>query len=280
MPFMTDNMFNNVTADEFAQHYLQALGAKVEQHSAHLVRAELTRDQLCTLENRPSNTWFIMNNMPELTTLYLTSQPEEIRDETHWESVQAGSWRFRQMCESAWRIGHMTRVRVTPKTQTAQMYRPFIIFGFEMAFICTQRRTSFVPIAIDLTTGHGGKRAAHALLAQQIDEQIVPASFVIKRTLRYKHAFEIACEHIKDMLRNDETTWSWYYPASYRYQTEREEVEQYWRYHSTDEDDDERHETQRNIMLQELSRRCKPRIKVRTQVGMIALVPDDVNAML
>lgn len=261
------------SGNEFVLEYLQALGVRIEPRGASLVRVEMNREQLCELENRPANTWYAMSSIPELTTLYLTLD-QQPTDEERAETAAPGSWRFDQMRGSARRIGAVTRLRVIPKREDeGLLYRPILIFGFEVLFCCSRQKSSLLPVAVDMVTGASSKALALSLLQRKMDERLLPRLSVRPREMRYKHAFEIACEWVKECISRDQATWDWYYRAAYRLGIELEQVEEYFTQRARD--GEQQLDPEREHAVAEVKKRFKPKVEARTLLGVLVFCPED-----
>src|SRR5690625_1557026 len=158
-PGQVSNAPTNEAAIEFALTYLKLLGARLERPRPGVIRTELDRDQVCELEDRPLGTWYTMQSIPDLTTLYLGlhdhhAVPSDFDSPSSVENIGLHGHRLRQMLASTWRIGHVSRLRVVPRQTTErQLYRPIALFGFEVGRFCNQRMTWPHPVAVDLVDG-------------------------------------------------------------------------------------------------------------------------------
>lgn len=264
---------------EFALMYLQAIGARLEQPYPGIIRTELNRDQVCELENRPMGTWYTMQSVPELTTLYLGiqeldtdggSQPESL------EHIGLHAHRLRQMLTSAWRIGQVSRLRVTPQSAAVRdIYRPFALFGFEVGRCCSQRVTSPYTVAVDLVDGSASHSVAEALLNLPMDEQRVSRAERRRREIRYQYAFDIACESIKEALLADPVLWQWYHRAVDRLHAELDQVNQYFSFRKSEgPNKGENLEQQQKQAVTEVYRRFQPRIQLRARLGLLVYCPE------
>lgn len=269
--YLTGSIDPEEHTPEFAERYLRALGARVEAKSPSLLRSELDRDQLCELENRPKGTWYTANNLPDISTLYLWTDPHAAPEDERAEMLTPGSWRLELIRQSVQRIGAVTRLRVVPKGE-GRMYVPFLIFGFEVARRCLDMSCRLLPVGVNLVTGASGHELATRLFLREVDEAYVPRSQVHPRELRYKHAFEVACEWVKEFMSQDPQTWEWYYRASYRLSTELEQVEAFFEQRRRDGETDLDSEEQQAI--EEVRRRFQPRIEARPALAALVLCPE------
>lgn len=278
MPFLepSDIAPNPTTRDceDLLLRYFAALGARTEWSGPKLLRAELSRDQLCELENRPKGTWYVANHLPEISTLYLrlregTGEAEDERAECGYP----GSWRFELVRQSIRRIGSVTRLRIVPSTTDATTYRPLLVLGFEVAYRCSKRRVTLLPVAVDLVSGFADGPWALDLLTREVDERYVPQELTHKRELRFRHAYEVACEWVKDHIARDAATWDWYYRAQYRLKVELEQVEAF--YGDRIKDEEKELERERDQAIAEVRRRFAPRIEARPVLAVMMLCPEN-----
>lgn len=279
MSLLTQSTHPPDATTEFALAYLKALGARVEHPEPGIIRAELSRDQVCELENRPLGTWYTMQSIPDWTTLYLgiqdPTQPVDRQDD-RIEHIGLHALRLRQMLASAWRIGHLSRLRIVPRhTEKSEFYRPIALFGFEIGRCCSLRVTRSCPMAVDLVDGSASRTLAEALLTLPLDEQRVPRSQRRRRELRYQHAFDIACEAIKQALVEDPALWRWYHQAIDRFYTELDQVNQYFATRATEgPNKDENLEQLQKQAIAEVYRRFQPRIQLRARLGLLLYCPE------
>lgn len=265
---------------EFALAYLQALGARIERAAPGIIRAELNRDQVCELENRPPGTWYTMQSVPDWTTIYLGIQSPTVsntQQDDRVEHIGFHALRLRQMLASAWRIGHVSRLRVVPRNnkEENERYRPIVVFGFEIGRCCSLRATQPYAIAVDLVDGSAGRGLAESLLTLPLDEQYVPRSRRRRRELRYQHAFEIACESIKQTLLEDPAIWRWYHRALDRFCAELDQVNRYFATRAAEEPSkDEDLELMQKQAITEVYRRFHPRIQLRARLGLLLYCPE------
>lgn len=276
MPFLDQDALRALRERElepsqrFVVDYLTALGSRIEHREDNLIRAELTREQLCELEDRPANTWWVANSVPELNTLYLAF--DESGEVSQSELAGSGSWRFLQMTESARRIGRMSRLRLVPRRDEGPLpFRPFLLFQFEVDFLCSRKWTKSVPVAVDLCEGVTSRTLAYHLLEREMDEQPVPKSLRVRREMSYKHAFETACECVKELIQEDAAVWDWHRHAAKRYRQEVLRVEDYFTQLAAE--GDEPPTNARAKALEELADRFRPRIEARTALGLLLYCP-------
>lgn len=273
--YLTQSIPPAVHDREFVLGYLRALGASAEWVADALLRAELTRDQLCEFEGRPARTWYAQQNLPELATLYLWLHDGAPPADERAEAGTKDSWRFDLMRRSVSRIGAVTRLRMVPsRPHDSVLYTPVICFGFQVSLQCAQRMERPVVVGVDLTTGASGEHLAGRILTSRLDMVHVPPAQVRRRELRFKHAFEIACEWVKEHVARDETTWQWYHSASHRFRRELEQVELYFGQRAR-EGEPTAWEAERKQAVEEVRRRFMPRVDARAQVAALVYCPAD-----
>lgn len=277
MPFLDPNLFADPApehlAAEFLPRYFAALGARTEWSAPGVLRAELTRDQLCELEQRPRPTWYTAHYLPEISTLYLNmKEPPSPAADDRCESGLPGSRRFELARASVRRIGPVTRLCVVPRRGEPEMYRPFWVLGFEAALVCSLRRSRLIPVAVDLVTGAADGGKARTLLQREVDERHVPPERVRRRGLRYKDAYEIACEWVKEEVAGDPATWDWYYQAQRRLRLEESRLNAYYGSASGGQTGLDREHAR---ALEEVRRRCAPRVEARLVLAATLLYPED-----
>lgn len=271
-------------AFDFATRYLQALGARTEPVHPTLLRAELSREQYCELTQKPLNTWYIAQTVPEISTLYLVPHGsvdgsdalvDEMPEEA--ESIGLRSHRLQQMIASALRIGRVSRLRVTPPGTAAGLFRPIALIGFQVAWRCSEVRRYPLPVAIDLVDGTASIQLAHHLLGLELDEKRVPSHQRWKRSLSFRHAFEVACECAKEALYHDPDVWEWYRKAQSRLEREHAQVASYFdallAESRTAEKSAEIAERRERLLL-EVEQRFRPRLELRTELGLLLHCPD------
>lgn len=264
---------------EFVLAYLQALGARIEQPESGIIRAELSREQVCELEERPLGTWYTMQSVPDWTTFYFCiHDPNEdgSPEDERVEHIGFHSFRLRQMIASAWRVGHLSRLRIVPNAHDDRViYRPIALFGFEIGRCCSLRTTRPYPIAVDMVDGSASRAVAEALLTLPLDEQRVPRTQRRRRELRYQHAFDIACESIKQALVEDPSMWSWYHRAVDRFYAELDQVNQYFSTRAVEgANKGENLELQQKQAIAEIYKRFQPRIQLRARLGLLVDCPE------
>src|SRR5690606_20931292 len=135
------------------------------------------------------------------------------------------------------------------------------------------RLNYLVPVAVDMVNGTFGEELAQRILSSRMDETYVPPSQIRRRERRYKHAFEIACECVKDRLAQDANVWDWYYRAIYRLNNELEQVSAYFVQRMRDGESDL--EAEQEQALEEVRRRFAPRVEARTVLAALVLCPEN-----
>lgn len=280
MPFLDSRYLTQAVAPAehdrmFVAGYLSALGAATQWIDESLLRAELTRDQLCELEGRPVRTWYAQHSLPELATLYLWLDGASQAPDPRAESGARDTFRFELMRRSARRIGAVTRLRMVPRHEGDEIrYVPVIVFGFEVALCCLRRTRKAVAVAVDLRSGAAGEQLAHRILESRLDTVAVPPAQVLRRELRFKHAFEIACEWVKDCVARDERTWDWYHHAVRRLRVELDQVETYFAEQTrTGETSDL--SAERAQAVEEVRRRFSPRVEARAVLAALVYCPEE-----
>lgn len=280
MPFLDRQYLSQTIAPsthnrDFVFGYLSALGASAQWMDDSLLRAELTRDQLCELEGRPVRTWYAQQNLPELVSLYLWLNSSQPCPDERAEAGVTDSWRFEQMRRSVSRIGSVTRLRMVPRReQDSTLYTPVICFGFEVALRCCRRIIRPVAVAVDLRTGASGEHLAGRILGSHLDTTYVPPSQLLPRELRFKHAFEIACEWVKEHITRDGATWEWHLDAIRRLRSELEQVKGYFAQLTRDGDSPDLAAAKAQA-LDEVRRRFEPRVEARALLAALVYCPVD-----
>lgn len=279
MGFIERSVMDGDTMDEamhreFVLGYLKALGARFEWTGPHMLRCELTRDQIRELENRPAPTWYTANHLPELSTLYLWLTDELPKGHENAERATNGSWRADLMRRSVERIGSVTRLRMTPRHPASSItYVPVLCLGFQVAFCCAQRNIRLLPVAVNMVTGQCGGRLARYLLLAPLDSEPVDPRRIKRKELRYKHAFEIATEWVKEEISTDPATWAWYYRAAHRLQREAEQLEAYFAQRLRDGESDLEQASRK--AHEELNRRFRPRVEARPVLAALIYCPEN-----
>lgn len=132
----------------FAADVLRRLGARVEPDTGGL-RAELTREQLETLEGRPL--WTLPAG--SLITLHLAFDQAEAGGDERAELLVPGSFRLDQLCRVALERGRMGRAWLAVPGVRARRFRPYLVFHFRLTYVGPDPRERLAAVAVDLVAG-------------------------------------------------------------------------------------------------------------------------------
>lgn len=192
----------------FADRFFESIGARIENIPAGM-RVELTKEPLELLEGR--TLWgFGMPWSDGLATLYLafpdgaSSGPDVVEADVPMETVAPGSFRLRQMCAAALRLGAVGRGFILGDRTDAAPLRPWIVFHFVITYVGRDIRERLASMAVDLVSGH-------ALPSPSLTDEIIsPTSDgadALSPRLSVGEAHERAVEAVCRDIADEDPTW-------------------------------------------------------------------------
>jgi hypothetical protein len=262
----------SISLEEYARKFFSVLGAKPEKPSKGILRVELTRQQLCEVENRPWNSWYVSSALPELSTFYFTFDEAITKIDLQTELLAAHSHRLHQLIDTAMRIGRVSRLRVIPSQEKEGLvYKPMMVLGYRINLISTMCWSLFLPVAVDMITGKAGVNMAKQLFRFKMDEGPIPKPQRLLRELTFKQAIEIASECIKEALTKDDAIREWHREAEKRYRLELDKAEQFFLTFRAEGKKETENQHQKE--LKAIKDRFQPRVQASASLGLLLYCP-------
>lgn len=258
----------------FADRFFDAIGARSEDIPAGL-RVELTKDQLELLEGRPLWGFGLPGADGGLTTLYLafraggSPHDESAAGDVPAETVDPGSFRLRQMCAAAMRLGAVGRGFILGGHADATPLRPLMVFHFVITYVGRDVRERPASIAVDLVTGR-------AFPCPPLnDHDIAPTSGgadALSPRLSVGEAHERAVDAVCQVIADEDPTW--FHEQRRWIEDELDRLYSYLQRASDEYKSEDDLASLREARLTELRELNRPRVELRAAAATLLYVPD------
>ncbi|HJV46981.1 MAG TPA: YqhG family protein [Bacillota bacterium] len=272
-------MMNQTEIRRFVEGYFQAFESTfIEEHPAYF-SVELPIEVDKDLGNRPFYWTYVEKIGLEPTPLKLTFifDHEQVPSDVRGDYLKFGSRRLHQIFDSAKKHGRFIRLYEAQLESPGLGSRssfplvPWLCTNYRVEFICDQKRDLLLPLGINLLTGSISSNFYQKIGSLTLTPKLPDYSFTMQPIFGVESAISRVEGFIQDLLSKEDTVWA--IQAQERLKEEKELVESFFgeevlRQESTDEDEIERMQKRKSLLLeketrlQELDWQFDPRIDV------------------